>query len=82
MIFPFFIIYLYICIVRPHLWRMEFPRLGAELELHLLGYAIATWDPSHVCDLHSSQQRQILNPLRKARDRTHILMDASLVHYP
>ena len=36
--------------------------------------------PSHVCDLHhSSEQCQILDPLSKARDRTHILMDASLV---
>ena len=39
---------------------------GAELELQLPAYTTATamWDPSHVCDLqHSSQQRQILNPL-------------------
>ena len=28
---------------------------------------------------HSSQQRQILNPLSKARDRTRILMDTSRV---
>ena len=44
--------------------------------------AIATWDPSHVCDLHhSSEQLQILNPLNKAKDQTQILMDASQVHY-
>ena len=31
---------------------------------------------SHVCTLHhSSWHRQILNPLSKARDRTHVLMD-------
>jgi len=36
----------------------------------------ATWDPSHICDLHhSSQKRWILNPLCKAMYRTHILMD-------
>ena len=35
-----------------------------------------------VCDLHySSQQHQILNPLSKVRDQTHILMDPSHVHY-
>ena len=63
---------------------MEVPRLGVESEQQLLAYATATetWDPSHVCDLHhSSGQRQILNPLSKARDRTHILMDTSQVHY-
>ena len=30
---------------------------------------------------HSSQQHQVLNPLSKARDRIHILMDTSWVHY-
>ena len=39
-------------------------------------------DLSHVCDLqHSSRQCQILNPLRKARDRTHVLLDTSWVCY-
>ena len=62
---------------------MEVPRLGAELELQLLAYvtATATWDPSHVCHLHwSSWQCQTLNPLSRARDWTHILMDTSQVH--
>ena len=52
---------------------MEIPRLGVELELHLLAYttAIAMRDPSLVCNLHhSSQQRWIPNPLGKARIRT------------
>ena len=36
-------------------------------------------DPSHICDLHqSSRQHQVLNPVRKARDRTHILTDTML----
>ena len=34
----------------PHLWHMEVPRLGAELELPPRAYATATatWDPSCV----------------------------------
>ena len=39
-------------------------------------------DLSHIYDLyHSSWQRQILNPLSKARHRTCVLMDTSQVHY-
>ena len=36
--------------------HMEFPRLGAELELQLLAYATAAaaWDLSPVCDVHHS----------------------------
>ena len=63
---------------------MEVPRLGAESELQLPAYAtaIATWDLSRICDLHhSSWQCQILNSLREARDRTHVLMDTSWIHY-
>ena len=37
-------------------------------------------DLSHICDLHHSLwQRWILNPLGKAKDRTHVLMDTSQV---
>ena len=74
------LIYLLICTFcflgqRPQ--HMEVPRLG-------LAYATATatWDLSHVCNLNlSSQQRQILNPLSKARDQTRILMDTSWIHF-
>ena len=62
---------------------MEVPRLGTESELQLLAYttATATWGLSLICDLHhSSQQCQTLNPLSKARDGTHVLMDSSQVH--
>ena len=55
-----------------------------ELELQPLTYttAIATRDLSRTCDLHhSSRQRWILEPLSGARDGTHILQDASWVHY-
>ena len=48
-------------------WHMEVPRLGVESELQPPAYARAraTWDPSHVYDLHhSSWQCRILNPLR------------------
>ena len=40
--------------------------------------ATATQDRSRVCDLHrSSRPRRLLNPLSKARDRTHNFMAAS-----
>ena len=61
---------------------MEVPRLGVESEPQLLAYATATamQDPSWVWDLyHSSQPRQILNPLSEARDWTCILMDTSQI---
>ena len=59
---------------------MEVPLLGLESELQLLTYASVTPDLSHVCNqYHSSWQCQILNPLIKAKDQTHILMDNSQV---
>ena len=67
-----------------HLWLMEVPCLGVELELQLRAYttATATRDPSHICDPHqSSWQRRILNPLGEARDQTPILMDTSWACY-
>ena len=41
--------------------------------------AEATLDPGHICDYrhHSSWECQILNPERKARDQTHIIVDNS-----
>ena len=54
-----------------HPWHTEVPTLGAQLDLQLLAYATATLMPdlSCVCELqHSSRQRQILNPLIRARD--------------
>ena len=73
------------CFLGMHLWHMEVPRLGVELELQLLAYATATatQDPSRLCNLHlSSWQRRILSPLSKTRDWTCVLMDTSWVHYP
>ena len=44
--------------------------------------ATATQDPSRVCNLHHSLcQCLILNPLREAEVRTHILMNSSWVGY-
>ena len=64
---------------------MEFPRLGVKLELQLPAYAPATamLNLSRICDLHCSLwQCQILNPLSKASDQTHILMDTGRVLNP
>ena len=48
--------------------------IGASTEAYTT--ARATQDPSHICNLcHSLRQYQILNPLSKARDQTHFLMD-------
>ena len=61
---------------------MEVPRLGVQLELQPLAYARATATPglSRVCDLHHSpQQRWILSPLSKVRDRTRALMVPSRI---
>ena len=55
---------------------MEVPGLGVESNLQLQAYttAIATPDPSCICNLHHSlRQHGILNPLSEARDWTHIL---------
>ena len=62
--------------------HVEVPRLGVKSELYLAAYTPATAmpDPSHVCNLHhSSWQRQILNPMSKAKDRAFILMDTGRV---
>ena len=60
---------------------MEVPRLGIESELQLPAYTTATETPglSHIYNLrHSLWQCQILNPLSKAKDQTHILIDTML----
>ena len=56
---------------------MVVPGLGVESELQP-GYAtpMVTEDPSHICDLRQSLQKyRLLNPLRKARNQTHILRE-------
>ena len=55
---------------------------GDKSKLHLPACATATLDPSYICNLHHSlQQHWILNPLRKARDWTFVLVDTSQIHY-
>ena len=84
LILRFFVLFCFVCFLGPHLQHMEIPRPGVKRELQLLAYdtATATWDPSHICNLHhSSWQCQILNPLSETRDWTHILMDTSQIHY-
>ena len=81
-----FCLFLLLCFLGPHPMHMEVPRLGVESEEQLQAYTTATitamQDPSHICHLHCSwQQHQILNPLSKARDQTHVLMDTSQAHY-
>ena len=70
---PFYFIFIYFVFLGLHLHHMEVPRLGVKSELQPSAYttALATPDPSRVCDLHhSSGQCQLLNPLSEARDRT------------
>ena len=63
-----------------HLEHMEVPKLGNCHPSYTTATAMP--NPSHIFYLHhSSQQHQILNPLSRPRDRTHLLMDTSRVHY-
>ena len=67
-----------------NLQHMEVPRLGVKLDPQppACTTATATLDASLSCNLHhSSQQHRMLNPLREARDQTHVLMNPSQVHY-
>ena len=83
--FIWFLFVRWFCLLGLNLSNMEVPRLGVELQLQLLAYptATATQDSSCVCDpYHSTQQRQIVNPLSKARDQIHILMETGWVPNP
>ena len=81
--FSFLLLFFFFCFLGPHLRHVEVPSLGVESQLQLPAHATAMPDPSLVCDLHhSSWQCRILNPLSKARDGTHVLMDASWIRNP
>ena len=51
-------IFFLFCILRLHPQHVEVPRLGVQSELQLPVYttATATWDLSHVCNLHHSSR--------------------------
>ena len=75
----FFFFFLVFCPFQGHTRSMRrFSGQGVKSELYPLAYntATATRDLSLVCHLHHSSWQccQILNPLSKARDRTHSLM--------
>ena len=67
-----------VCFIFPflqlHLQHMEVPGLGVEVELQLRAYttAMATPDPSCICDLHDTciltETSQALNPLSHNRN--------------
>ena len=64
--FSFVLFFVFLPFLGPLLRHMEVPRLGVESELHPPAYAraTATWDLSHICNLHHrSRPRSILNPL-------------------
>ena len=74
--------------IRPLAWEppyatgMVLKKTNTQLQLLAYTTATATWDPNHICKLHhSSQQRQILNLLSKAGDRTCNLMAPSRVRF-
>ena len=71
------------CLFRATLQQTEVPRRGVTSELWPLAYTTATAapDPSHVCHLHISWQRRILNPLSEARHRACVLVDASQIRF-
>ena len=76
--------FFFFCLLGLHLWHMEVPRPGVQLELQLTAYttATATSDLSGICNLHhSSHQCQILNLLSKARNWTHSLMVPCQIHF-
>ena len=61
---------------------MEVPRLGIRAIAGAYTTVTTTRDPSCVCDLqHSSWQRQIPDPMIKARDQTRIPMDTSQIRF-
>ena len=80
----FFFSFFAFCFLGPHSRHMEVPRLGVESELQPPAYTTATTRPDLSCvwDLHHSWgEHWILHPLTKIRDRTHILVDTSQVHF-
>ena len=69
----YFYLFIYFCVLGPHVQYMEVPRLGVESELQPQQRGIRAASGTYTTG-HGSQ---ILNPLSEARDRTCVLMDAS-----
>ena len=71
----FFIIVVLFLFLWPQLPYVEVPGLGVESELQLPAHTTATaiLFPGDLC--HTMWQRWTLNPLSKARDQTHILIE-------
>ena len=70
----FYFYFLFFSFLGLHARHMEVPRLGVESELQLPAYttAIATRDPSAICDLHhSSWQCRILTQGSNVRPHGH-----------
>ena len=66
-------LFCFLCLFRAVPAAYGISRLGVKLELQPPAYttARAVPDLSRICNLHhSSQQRQILNPLSEAKDQT------------
>ena len=54
--FFFCFVFLSLSLLGLHLWHMEVPKLGVEMELWPLAYTTATAarDPSRICNLHTT----------------------------
>ena len=65
----------------PHLWHMEVPRPGMKSELQLPAYTTLWIRAASVTYVTAQDNVWILNPLSKARKRTHILTDASRIRF-
>ena len=63
------VFFLFVCL-EPLMQHTEVSR-----SLQAYTTATATWDLSHICNLHNSGRHLIFNPLSKARDRNCVLMD-------
>ena len=79
----FHFIYLF-CFLGLHLWQMESSQATGRIGsiAAILFHSHSNWESqlSHICYLHhSSWQYQIPDPLSKAKDWTHILMDTSQI---
>ena len=87
-LFQYHFIYIYICVCLFVFFRVTPAAYGGSQATSNPSCCCrptpvtATPDPSRISDLHhSSQQRQILNPLKEARNPTHNLVVPSWIHF-